>query len=104
MGARGAYTPEKTRAAEDALGWTLRAAMKGRAPLDGLIRLDVQFFCKTHRRLDFDNLAKLVGDAGNGIVWQDDSQIVDGRIKVERGATNPRTELTVYAIDVEVAA
>ena len=28
---------------------------------------------------DFDNVAKLYCDALNGIVWQDDKQIVDGR-------------------------
>lgn len=30
---------------------------------------------------DFDNLAKIVGDAGNGVLWHDDAQIYDGRAR-----------------------
>ena len=48
---------------------------KQRAALAGELRPD--------RKPDFDNLAKLYCDALNGILWEDDKQIVDGRcIKV----------------------
>jgi Holliday junction resolvase RusA-like endonuclease len=31
------------------------------------------------KRPDGDNLFKAIADAGNGILWEDDSQICDGR-------------------------
>lgn len=49
------------------------------------------------KRPDGDNLLKMVGDALNGIVWKDDGQIVDGRVRKfyhEIGGA-PRTEITI---------
>ena len=37
-------------------------------------------------RDDYDNVLKAIGDAGNGIVWADDGQIVDARIQTIRGS------------------
>ncbi len=54
------------------VSWSKNKSMKARA---GLIRPAV--------KPDFDNVAKLYCDALNGILWEDDKQIVDGRcIKV----------------------
>ena len=35
--------------------------------------------CTSHQKGDWDNLGKAVSDSLNGIVWQDDIQIWDGR-------------------------
>lgn len=48
--------------------WSKR---KRQEALAGLVRPGV--------KPDFDNVAKLYCDALNGIVWEDDKQIVDGR-------------------------
>lgn len=49
--------------------------------------------------LDWDNLAKSVCDAFNGIVWQDDSQIVDGRCR-KFYADEPRIVARVRTLDL----
>lgn len=46
---------------------------------------------------DVDNLEKMVFDAMNGIVWKDDSQVVDNRSSKEYGE-QPRTEVRVYEL------
>src|SRR6266498_5635691 len=49
----------------------------------------------TKRRCDWDNLAKLVCDALNGIAWRDDDQIAHALVVKGYDAANPRTEVTV---------
>lgn len=66
------FTPAATRTYEDILGWRFRQAAK--APLLGPIRVAINF--ETSSRADVDNLAKAVLDAGNGILYRDDSQVV----------------------------
>lgn len=69
----------------------MQAAMKGRAPLTGPLRLDVVawFSCPkgderkreprerrwSESQKDLDNIVKAVGDAGNGVLWLDDRQV-----------------------------
>jgi Holliday junction resolvase RusA-like endonuclease len=54
---------------------------------------------------DWDNYAKAVGDACNGVLWPDDRQIVDGRCtkeKVKRG--KERIEVEAWVIEVDSRA
>lgn len=88
------YTPKPTAEAEEAMQWIMREQCS--QPLEGPLKLSV-YFCfrrpnswpKAKRdavddgeepwytgRPDLDNLVKLVKDAGNKVLWQDDSQIV----------------------------
>jgi len=68
-------------------------------PLDreGIV-VSLAFHLGTHRRRsDIDNLIKLVLDAGNKIIWDDD-WLVTGFHRVARTRDNldPCTELSVY--------
>ena len=95
MGPNGrVYTPERTSGAEESLKWALREACP--VPLEGALHLEVAFcfkmpksFPKARRvevedgqdpwytgRPDLDNLLKLFTDAGNGVLWRDDAQVV----------------------------
>lgn len=93
------YTQSKTRAKETEIAEAYRAAANGwkfgdKAPL----RIQVTAYypipksaAKAQREAmldgkvrptvkpDYDNVAKLVGDALNGVAYRDDAQIVDGR-------------------------
>ncbi len=86
------YTPAKTVAAEKSLGWEAKLAMAGRPLFQGPLRLVVNIvsgmpksWSKKKRaetvyitgKPDADNQIKLVGDALNGVVWEDDSQIAE---------------------------
>jgi Holliday junction resolvase RusA-like endonuclease len=93
------YTPAETVTYEQALAWAGKAAMKGRKPLLGALRVTVKAFMvppeswsgiKRTKALndeirpsvkpDADNILKIL-DALNKIVWHDDAQIVDARIE-----------------------
>ena len=73
------YTPKETRQAEIAvqLAWELSGGQK----LNGPLVLECWFYVGTKRRVDCDNLGKLVLDALNKYAFDDDSQIVDLRLK-----------------------
>ena len=94
-----AYTPKKTADYESALRYAAGEVMASRPPLEGPLVVDILIEKeipvswpekkKAAARLralmpatkpDFDNYAKTV-DALNLIVWVDDGQIVDARIR-----------------------
>ena len=88
----GTYTPQRCRDYKTAVALAAKAAMRGKAPMDGAVHIILQFTFKTPKswpkvkqacsgivghtsRPDWDNLAKSVTDAMIGIVYKDDSQI-----------------------------
>lgn len=107
------YTPAKTATAEACIGYALAQAWQGRQPLEGALELHLGIYVAIPKskpkkwkaaalgreiaptsRPDVDNVLKLVGDAGNGVVWRDDSQI--SRIFVERWYSDqPGLQITV---------
>jgi len=82
-----AYVPTKTRRYKADIA--LWAAKYFSAPLDGPISISVQFCVKKPNRPkhpkfpitrpDADNFLKGILDGCNGIVWKDDSQVVEIR-------------------------
>jgi len=77
------YTPEKTRAFENAIAWEARKQLAGKPILKGLLSANIVFeFEKPKKtklltpRSDLDNLQKSVFDSINEIVYDDDTQIV----------------------------
>lgn len=94
------FTPSTTRAYERDLAWHAAAAMRGREPLQGPLSVALTAIMPVPRswpakrrraalagdlmptgRPDLDNQIKAL-DAGNGILWGDDAQIV--RITAEK--------------------
>lgn len=113
-----AYTPERTVTFEGRLAYAAQFAMEGRPPLDGPLELDVVMYmavpASKNRKWreaalrgeirptvkpDWDNGGKLT-DALNLIVWIDDKQIVDGRVR-KFYSDRPRTEVRVTPITAE---
>ena len=91
------YTPKKTLEAEQVVKLFV-AAQVGNCQLEGPLALEllsifpipaswskkkksaaVKGDIKPENKPDFDNVLKLYCDALNGLLWQDDKQIVDGR-------------------------
>ena len=76
IGYRGRhFQPACVRAAQNAVAWCAREAMAGEPPIVGPVRVRVTFARKSRRRVDADNLFKLVADALQGIVFENDAQI-----------------------------
>lgn len=85
------YTPKETVDAERLIAWAAKKAMAGEPLFDGPVGIDIDAVFdypaswskrrreNTHWKTskpDVDNIAKLVCDALNGVVWRDDSQLV----------------------------
>lgn len=85
------YTPARTREYEEKVAWALRRA--GARPVTGDLGLNLVFH--TQRTGDADNFAKAVMDAGNGILYVDDAQLVDIHIRIERDMPG-RTDLILF--------
>ena len=83
-----AYTPEATRSAEQRVLAAFNLAYPEWTPLAPAVRLraDVLFYRSTRRRVDSDNLLKLVTDALNGRLFVDDEQLDDVRARRYYGA------------------
>lgn len=110
-----AYTPERTVSFEGRLAYAAQIAMDGRPPLDGPLILDVRMYMAVpvskNRKFreaalrgeirptvkpDWDNGGKLT-DSLNLIVWIDDKQVVDGRVR-KFYSDRPRTEVRVSLV------
>lgn len=107
-----AYTPERTLAYEARLAHAAQQVIGAAAPLAGPLAVDVRIFMPIPeskpkkwkllaalaklwptKKPDADNFAKML-DAFNQIVWIDDSQIVDLRVR-KFYSDRPRFEATV---------
>lgn len=90
------YTDSDTVSAESMVRKFAAQAMDGNRPFDGPLILDVTIslnrpasWSKRRRaetfhatgRPDLDNIVKLIGDALNGIVWGDDAQLCEVRVR-----------------------
>ena len=109
------YTPRETQKYETALALAGRNTMKSKPPLQGPLRVVVtavmsppkSWSQKRQRNAltgferpivspDWDNIGKVL-DALNGIVWEDDKQIVSGTVEKVYGQL-PRLEVLVTPI------
>lgn len=99
---RQAYTPQKTRAAEEIVAWKFRAAApRHRADSESTYGVMALFFSGTRQRRDVDNMLKLILDGLNKVAWADDDQVVEvsGRKSYEpRHPEHARTEVVVYKV------
>lgn len=96
-GKGGAYTPEKTKEAEERVAWAARAAgIRGLPDATGSFGLLCVFFTATWQRRDADNMLKLVGDGLNKIAYADDSQVTESSARIVRAVPNPRTHVLLY--------
>lgn len=105
------FTPEKTRKFES----LVQSSMKQYAPKDpfiGPMEVVVYFIMRRPKKCkriyptvkpDIDNLEKTIGDAGNGVLWNDDSQIVHFDAWKIYDLTNPepRIKITVRELPWE---
>lgn len=75
--AGGGYRAKGVACWQNAVGWEARRAMIDRDMLHGPLAVTILFYRKNAQRVDGDNLSKAVLDSLNGIVFQDDMQVID---------------------------
>lgn len=76
---------------KESMGWEAKSQWK-KKPLEGEVRCRVTFYFK-NGRIDIDNAIKAFLDCLTGIIWIDDTQIVELHIFKKIDAKNPRIEL-----------
>ena len=114
----GAYDPPKCKAYKEEIAYSAKCYMRHRtseAPYEHNLKLEVRIYRRIPKsfsmakikaaekgdirpgtRPDTDNYLKGVADALRGIVWRDDSQVVDMYCG-KWYSTKPRTEIEVYS-------
>lgn len=94
-----AFTPRRTAAYERLVAIIASAALGARPWLpDALYGVEV-VVSRSASRGDWDNYAKSVCDACNGILWVDDRQIRDGRVLLRRVAKgHERVDVRVWTM------
>jgi Holliday junction resolvase RusA-like endonuclease len=109
-----AYTPEKTASYENLVKLAAADAMKGAAPVEAHVTVQMEIFItppsswsarkradalsgkiQPTTKPDIDNVVKGVFDAMNDIVWKDDKQVTDLCVR-KRYADVARTEVKVF--------
>lgn len=95
---RGVYTPKETVEAERTVGWYAVQAMAAqgvRPDLDVDYALSCVFHLSNFRRVDIDNLQKLIQDALQNVVWRDDSQVMRSEAEKYHDCKYPRTTVRI---------
>jgi Holliday junction resolvase RusA-like endonuclease len=113
-----AYTPPKTASIEQMVRGFGAAAMTGKELFEGPLHLSIAIslerpasWSKRKRaenpiptgKPDLDNVLKLIGDAFNGIIWRDDSQIASIMVTRQFVTDGERTEIVVRCMSTELA-
>ncbi len=85
---------------EDAIRSTLLDLLDGTPP-DSTSRFGLRcvFYRGNKQRIDCDNLLKTVSDVANGVVWTDDSQVVEVFGRLFLASERPRVEIAIYRVD-----
>ena len=77
------------------IGW----AFKQPKPLKGNFGVEIIVEMHDKRRRDIDSGVKFILDALNKIVWEDDDQVIETHLYKSRGHKNPKTIISVWALD-----
>lgn len=98
------YTPAQTAEAEFTVGLLIKQATPELFPDDTTaFGVRAQFFSGSRQRRDIDNLLKLIMDSATGLVWKDDSQVMELAARRFMGDPNPRTDFVIYRLPVGAA-
>lgn len=95
-----AFTPLRTRQAEDVVAWSFRDVARGHEPTATVYYgVSAEFYAGTRQRRDVDNMLKLILDGLNGVAWVDDNSVLEvfGR-KSYCTKAEARTEVCIYEV------
>lgn len=79
------------RVSKEGWAWEAKSQMSG-GPRKGDLVVEIYLHFPDRRRRDLDNIKALL-DSMTGVLWEDDSQIVDLHIRKYVSKQNPRIEI-----------
>lgn len=91
------YTEKRITAWQEEVAIMAKEAMSGCDPHPGPVMIEVWFYRKDRTRVDTDNLIKAVKDGMNGIVWKDDSQVIESHLHKMVCRKNPGIKVWVHS-------
>lgn len=94
-----AHTAPRVKAWQDEVALRAKEAMRGREPITGPVSVRAVFVLSNRRRVDIDNLSKNVLDSLKGIVFEDDTQVVNAHL-VKKVKKAPGVLILVYPGEV----
>lgn len=99
------YTPPRTRQYEAHVRTAALAARQqaGGWPTDARYEVQARICFPDRRRRDGDNVVKSLLDAANGVLWDDDSQVVRRTTEDTVDRERPRVEMVVRVVGEESA-
>jgi Holliday junction resolvase RusA-like endonuclease len=86
------YMTKEGKALKESYQWQAKKQYKGKI-LTGDLEVDITLYFGDKRRRDADNHNKIWSDSLQGIVFEDDKQIVDLHIHKRYDKSNPRVEI-----------
>ncbi len=78
--------------------YSLLSQYRGHPLLEGGVKLDLHIYFPTKRKRDIDNPLKLLLDVLVGVVYIDDSQVMELHVHKGYDPSNPRVEVIPTAI------
>jgi len=88
------YLTAKAKVRKEQYQWEAKTQWKGKI-LEGLLVADIKLYFKDKRVHDWDNYHKLSMDSLEGIVYKNDNQIYDSRVRRFLDRENPRIEVNI---------
>lgn len=85
---------KKYRDAKEAIAWEIKSQWKGPA-LKSKLSVNLLIYFGNNRKNDIDGYIKILLDAAEGVLYEDDSQVVELHVFKEFDEKNPRVELQV---------
>jgi Holliday junction resolvase RusA-like endonuclease len=91
------YHDSQLEAKELIQGKFLESVAPGQPDVDGKshFKIECWFYTRTRRKIDIDNMEKMVWDSLTGVLYRDDSQIWDAEAHRRVDPELPRTEVIV---------
>lgn len=89
------YTPKRTRAYEDAIGWAWKET--GERPFEGDVSMSIDIFEAPGHPADLDNHVKAILDALQGLAFANDRQVTVLFAEIMRASAEPGIVLIVEA-------
>ena len=85
---------KKYRDTKDALAWEIRSQWQNK-PLTGDVTMNIVQYFGDKRKRDCDAYIKIIMDAGEGILYEDDSQVNELCVTKQIDKESPRIEVSV---------